>query len=328
VKTSWKFFAGFLSGLLLVLVVYYQLVLFQLGAKTETSRWTAEIIEKKMQAVEAIHQPKLLVLGGSASHFGVTAAELERLTGMTCVNGATFAGLGPVYILEIGKKMARPGDTILLILEYEMFLYDINGKPYMDENLIDFILSRDPKYFENLGWDSKFRLLNTVSINRVKRGLRVRKGEEDRWENAGVYQAQFLNSQGDQQGHVKAVRPPNRAAIGLLNFTLAKGLLSTNAHYPHVEEFCRWAHAHNIRVIATYPNLSQHQDYTPAQVQEIDRVIRNIYKSYDVPVVGSANEAIYPQEFFFDTMYHLTQEGSMIRSADLARQLGPLLGKP
>jgi hypothetical protein len=322
-KISWKFFAGFFLGLAAIIVIYYQLVLLQLGAKTETSRWAAEIIEKKITASESIHQPKLLILGGSASHFGVNAMELERLLGMPVVNGASFAGLGPGYILKTGERMLKPGDTVLLIMEYEMYLYDARGKPYVNENLSDFVFARDPEYFRNLSWTEKFQMISTVPLYRIKRGLRSRNGEEERWQDTGVYTARILNARGDQQGHFKSARPANRASATQLNGIVTSAPLEKNVSHPHLEEFCKWARSNNIRVIATYPNLARHPNYTKAKLSELSNTVKSIFDGLHVPVVGTAWEATYSPDLFFDTMYHLTLEGSMIRSADLAKQLQP-----
>ena len=94
-------------GFLAALGLYMGAVFAQLGAPTALSYWCHEITLKKRAAAAEADSPKLVLLGGSATLFGVNAAELERTLGVPTINGATHAALGMAYILESGKRLLR-----------------------------------------------------------------------------------------------------------------------------------------------------------------------------------------------------------------------------
>ena len=45
----------------------------------------------------------------------------------------------------------------------------------------------------------------------------------------------------------------------------------------------------------------------------------------DVPVVGDPRDAMFQEEFFHDTIYHLNSKGVALRTEELVEQLRPWL---
>ena len=112
---SRSFFIMMPLGFLVAFGVYMRVVYVQLGAPTALSDWCVSITRQKAEIAARTPSPKLVVLGGSASFFGLKASVLEKELGVPTVNAATHAGLGMAYILERGKKLLRPGDTVVLL---------------------------------------------------------------------------------------------------------------------------------------------------------------------------------------------------------------------
>jgi len=64
---------------------------------------------------------KIVVIGGSSSLFGVRCQTIAAETGIPCVNMAVTAGLGIDLILAKAEDAIRPGDILLLPLEYDFY---------------------------------------------------------------------------------------------------------------------------------------------------------------------------------------------------------------
>jgi hypothetical protein len=149
-KASWRFFAGLGAGFLLALGLTATAFYLNLGVSTGTSRWAFELNQIKRQLAERTASPKLLLVGGSGTLFGVSAREIQRQTGWRTVNLSTHAALGTTYILELAQRAAKPGDAVLLVLEYELYNYGKVEQTWADKLLVDYLVSRDPAFLRRL----------------------------------------------------------------------------------------------------------------------------------------------------------------------------------
>ena len=114
-KTSRNFFAGLAAGFLLAMGLTGGAFYMNLGVHSVMSKWAFDITQKKRLLARQTPSPRLLLVGGSATLFGLSAQELEHQTGWRTLNLGTHAALGTVYLLRETQQLARPGDTVLIM---------------------------------------------------------------------------------------------------------------------------------------------------------------------------------------------------------------------
>ncbi|HEY3855995.1 MAG TPA: hypothetical protein VGO67_16525 [Verrucomicrobiae bacterium] len=319
-RNAWKFFAGLVAGLFVALALHLIAFDLVLGVPTESSRWTFEVNRKKQMLARNSAPPRLLVVGGSASLFGISARELEKQTGMATLNLSTHAALGTDYILNTVESEAKAGDTVLLILEYE--LYTPNQK---SDVWLDYLVARDPHYFHNLSLLDQWDVFMLTSEDRLIRGLKgwinPRRYAEHK-AGGGAYNADYVDQWGDQTFHPRSAAS---AQIERRPSRLAFPMPARPAGLPLIQSFCQWAKEHQIRVLATYPNLLDQPELHTYPARGNAQYIANFYKEIGVPVVGDYTDALLPADQFFDTVYHLIDEAALARTDRLAEKLKPLL---
>ena len=88
-----------------------------------------------------------------------------------------------------------------------------------------------------------------------------------------------------------------------------------------IREFIDWAKTNGVRVVATFPNLCAKPAYDSPKSQKAADEITAFFQSLGVPVVGNYREVLLPRSDFYDTCYHLTEEGAAART----HRLVPLL---
>lgn len=300
-----------------------------LGVPTESSRWCSEIYEKKRLAAEKITAPKLLLVGGSGTLFGLSATEIQKQTGFPTINYGTSAALDTDYILSRVRQVAKPGDTVLLCLEYELYVHGKLDRATATDIFIDYILSRDPAYFYSLSPLEKWNVFMTISSQRVKQGLNNRRRPERRADTniyGSVYDSKFINEWGDQMNHSLASRPASVKISDIQRkLVFGDGLPEHPAGFEVITSFCEWARANHIRVLATFPNICQRPEYNQPPSQQTAKTITDFFTSLDVPVLGDYTESILPPDQFYDTLYHLTDEASIVRTQRLLKHLAPYL---
>jgi hypothetical protein len=321
-KTPWKFCATFAAGFVIVMGLYAVEFYRNLGVPTNSSRWCSEIYQKKRMAAGKITSPKLLLVGGSGVLFGLSAKEIQDQTGFPTINFGTHAGLKTDYILREARQIARPGDTVLLCLEYELYTY---GKSDVSEALVDYVVSRDPDYFYSLSLPEKWNVFMATSDQRLKRGLKNRLQPEPQL-GGGIYDSKFINEWGDQTNHPKASQKTEAAILALRQ----KGILGTDlpehpAGFELISSFCQWARTNHIRVLATFPNICERPEYYLPPARRTAKTIGKFFAGLDVPVLGDYTESILPPDQFYDTIYHLTDEASIARTQRLLQHLAPYL---
>jgi len=318
-RVPWGFILALPCGALLGIAIFVVLLYNQLGVPTESSQWTYEIIHKKEALAAKITSPKLLLVGGSSSLYGINGEEIEKQTGFPTINMGSHAGMGPRYILHLAQNDARPGDTVLLVFEYEF--YSDRGDT---EAFDDYILARDPGYFRQMPWFHKITMATQIPFKRVQKGLSVRRAPEHSRPHAPY--GSVISDHGDEVNNWASNRPSLCPDRELLSDELVHGLPSDRTEgFAAIRTFLPWAKARNITVLATFPNIVYHPEYDAPAGQEAIATITRFFASQGVPVIGTAREAMLPSDHFFNTYYHLTHEAALQRTDRLIPELKPFL---
>lgn len=329
-KASWTFLAGLGAGLLLMFGLALTAFYLNLGVPSGASRWAYEMNERKWRMAEKAAPPKLLIVGGSASLFGISARQIQEQTDRSTISLATHAALGTPYILHLAERAAKPGDTVLLVLEYELYNYGKLNEPWVHGLLVDYVVSRDPAFFHNLSLPEQWNIFMLTSIGRLVDGLKNRFRAERPFNDAdvGVYSLQNLNEWGDLTHHSRAKRLAQREGIRQPKTTLVRGLAEHPPGFGPIEQFCRWAQTNHVRVLATFPNLCDNPAYHQPPAQRSAKIIEEFFASLGVPVMGDYTEALLPEDEMLDTEYHPTEEAAAARTARLINKLKPALAAP
>jgi hypothetical protein len=323
-----SFFIALPLGMLLTAVIYFGLFFLQLGVPTSQWAWLHEVIEVKRRAAAAITKPKLLIVAGSSALYGINAEEIEKQTGMPTVNFGTNAALGPAYLLHLTRKVCRPGDTVLLAFEYEPYLFgDITGAT-ADELFIHYVLGYDREYVRGLGFSREIKLALLTPGERLWDGVLAvfRKPKPNAATEETTRQVlSDISSHGDQTGALPEKRTATFPTRTIVSYPLAYGLPDSPAGFPPIREFCEWARARNITVLATFPNICHRPEYDLPAAAKAPQQLREFYTSLGVPVLGEATGAMLPEEKIFDSFYHPMHGPALERTRALLVQLAPFL---
>lgn len=314
-------------GFLLALGLYMIAVYAQLGIPTAQSQWCAEITERKLDASARIQPPKLVLLGGSASLFGIKASQMEHEIGVPTVNASTHAGMGMPYLMELGKRFLRSGDTVMLLPEYELLVCgDQNRKEWASYMYVDHIMARDPGYYRSFGVIDQIEIALLMPFDRLKKGLAGRSHPVKRvtFKDYFTYDAGLVDFHGDMTGHTAQRRPSICAARDEeLCLQLVNGLPENASGFRALSGFCQWAKENKIRVLASFPNMVDRQVYHAPNAAAVETQLRDYYAKQGVPVIGRMHDAMMPSAEFFDTKYHPTEEASVKRTTRLSQLIKP-----
>lgn len=291
----------------------------QLEVPTPGSRWVFDAYQHKIAAANAIAGPRVLVVAGSNAMFGIDSAQLEAYWHTPVVNLAVNAGLGLAHVLSVSQRVARPGDVILMPMEYGLLLD--SGEP--KSQLIDYVVGRDIEYWRSLSYLQRLRFAAAMAPERWIRGLRHL---PDPPVTSGTYGAHHLDARGDQTQSAPAERRPSD--IATVNAAKPWDNGATDAKetggWSAIAAYARWARSRNICLVAAPTVLLHFSKYdTDPLDQAFYAGLPQRVRAAGIPYVGTPREFMYPPSWFFDTDHHLQDWARERHTARLIKLLNP-----
>lgn len=329
------YLATFAATLVGVAALYVGLFFYQLGAPVAAEYWVREV--KIAKLFLATHTPgrRVVILGGSNALFGIDSSLIEREIGLPTVNLAIHAGLPLPYIFAYAKPILRPADVVVMPLELEYYV-----RAYRYDWFRSNVMAWDPAYISTLPLLEQGRFLLEVPAKRVVSGAIARvfetrlrrthgrlvrdpdliKREATRiWDTRSyvgkpiTYSLWGLDKHGDMQNN-RGTRYTGPSASALSSpFEYASEL------WEDIEGFAAYCRVHRIELFVTWPPIMKDSDLADRNpiVQWNTQQIANRLRSAKISLLGRPQDYYLDRSHFFDTKYHLNEEGRALRTRQL-----------
>ncbi len=312
-----RFGFGLVLGAVLMGLFWLGSVYGQLGAPTGSSEVPYQLILQKSKSVEQAKGPRVLLFGGSSTRYSFKARVLTEELGRPTINFGITAGLQVRYMLEQARKVAKPGDTVVLIPEYSIYEDELHW------SMMDYVLAHDPGYFRALPMPEQLKWAGSIPFRRLFNGLvsRAKPG----WDFK-LYKPDKIDEFGDEVNHLAKDR---KAELVNEKQPFKKfERIPTPGIRPLIRSFSKWCKDQNIKLVATYPATIYFPEYDKQPYTATFVRIRVLFQSLQIPIVGLPKDFMYPKDMFFDMEYHLTEEAATVNSRKFAEMLRPFLENP
>jgi hypothetical protein len=151
-----RFLISTLTLLLLLIVAYMSLAAMTVEPPSENP-WSSQQF-----VLESMPGPRLIIDSGSNSTLSVNPHILERALDVPVLRLSDNAGVPLTHKLYRLLDSARPGDTILLPLEWGYFFYN-----HIPSDYYFYLLREYSHYYHALPWLKKMQALLTISPKRL-----------------------------------------------------------------------------------------------------------------------------------------------------------------
>lgn len=282
----------------------------QFGSRTRNSWLTCSYVATKIARGSALGSPKLVVISGSNATLGINMESLAQTLSIHAFNFGLYASDGPGFQSFEAAKILKPGDAVLMPLEYMAYDY---SRP--QDSLVDAVYACGRDYWQSLAWDEKlfyvmaakpWRLVDAIVFERTK-GSVARTAAA-----ASIEAGRFGQNLGEAMPAADHAPPGIQQPIAIRFDPGSPGVHA-------IAKFIREAQQRQIAVFATWPNTLLFPEYRDNP--ELAK-IRAFYDRLDVPVIGTPEDAMFPSDLMGDTLYHLNRAGIDIRTERLAHSLG------
>jgi len=316
---SGRFLTGLVVGALLFAVGWIALIAGQLGKPFVNNLWVEGAYAQKLAQAAAIRQPKVVVVAGSNAMFGIHSPTLAQALSRPVINLGVNAGILSPYMLIYARQAVRPGDWVLLPLEYPQY----HDRFEVNQVFLEYWLSHPVTYGLN-----PIRLLRILTETPLLRVLQGYQGVPAGFQVAGLYGPQHLDAHGDQ---LMSAREQRSEALfnGARNSGIQRYGAQANAFNG---SWAMWkAFADEVRAsggcaVFVPPAMLDREQYHSDPVESaFYRGLPDEAARHGLLYVGEPLAFLYPTEAFFDTNYHLTAEMRLVHTQRLASLLSPAL---
>lgn len=266
----------------------------------------------KHQNLAKVTKSRIVVVGGSATAFGLDSPYLTEALEKPVVNMAVHGSLGLSYQISEVDSQLQKGDTLVIIPEFFNFFGSYDGDSatllelvcqapssvqWMSGKQIGYLLSGTPSLLQ--------KKLKTVAMAAVKR----QSGE-------GIYARRAFNTSGDVVAH-----------LGKPTKKFATSVLDPDTFDPSsIDQLAKTATeigARGIKVVILIPAFDV--NYWDKNRTAIEKFDRRLKEKMTIPVLGTPESCHLPTELFFDTSWHLNAEGRRVLNSRVAKELLPIV---
>ncbi len=313
-----RFVLGLILGLGLIVGLWLLLALGQAGRPVPTTQWIEKAYAHKLALAEAIKQPKLVVVAGSAAMFGVDSGLLEQAVGRPVVNLGVNAGVLAPYIQHYARQAIKPGDWVLLPVEYPMF----HGRYAINYPFLDYWWGHPALRHIDINTAQLAQVAWLTPLSRVLSGYR---GLPEGFAVSGLYGPQNLDQRGDQV-HSEAAQQQ----VWMRELVERSGVESYGAQAHRWDaNWASWkALADEVTAaggcaLFVPPPMLDRPAYHQGRELRYYRSLPAQARAHGLNYVGSPLDTMYPIERFFDTNYHLNAESRQVYMQQLLSWVKP-----
>lgn len=266
--------------------------------------YNAALVDK-VERLQSIDEPKIILIGNSNLAFGMDSEELEKALGMPVVNMGLHGGLGNRFHENMAKYNVHKGD-----------LYIVCHTAYWDDDILE-----DPA----LAWLTiedhweLWKLLERKDVSSmidffptyIKKCLELYALEKGNIDDGNMYARSSFNEYGD----IGTIREKleytfeNEICPLPFNDTVVDRLNGLNEY---LEE--RGA----TLLVAGYPIA---KGELTVDAKEFSDVWTLLSDELECDVISDCTDYMFDYEFFYDTEYHLNSQGVALRTEQLIKDI-------
>lgn len=280
-------------------------------------------LSDKYELLNSTDTQKLVVVGGSSVAFGLDSEMAEEELGMKVVNFGLYANLGTKIMMDLSRSNINEGDIIVLAPE----LNDQTLSMYFNAETAMQTLDGNWGLTDGIGDDNYTDLLGELWSFAAKKLGYLISGSAP--ESDEAYQPRWFNANGDNDYD----RPFNVMTEVEQTITLdyrvdtADGITSEYEEFvDYVNEYVEYCRARGATVYFSFApmNAAALTDYNTDE--HIYEFYENLCSSLNCRVISNINDYIMDEGYFFDSEFHLNNDGVVVRTVrlidDIKRELG------
>lgn len=264
------------------------------------------------------NKQRIMVIAGSSTLFGFNGDLINTQTNFTLVNYGAGAGSPIETLSDQIMQRAKENDIVFMPLE---FVYYTRQSSKTDPQYIQNLIAFDSQAIYRLPFHVILKSLAKSPIAEIPISAlnKILKKEKDPIQTMQVLWQQTPNFYGynykslDKYGdyaHAKGSFVNDNTPYLDLHL---KPLLHFISEYNRLLEF---AASKNIKIFLTYPPTMENPSFSLKDPQTFAKIenLKAELKKHNIEIYGDFRDFHFERKYFFDTAYHLNEEGAILRT--------------
>lgn len=259
--------------------------------------------------------PRLIFVGGSNLAYGLDSKRIKDSLHINPINTGVHVNIGLKYMLVNTLQFVKPGDILILSVEYQEFYGNLtNG----EGELLSLVTDIVPQSKKLLDYQQVFTLVKLwpeYAQSKLRPILLFYKFPKN--EEIGRYDRAAFNTFGDATAHWKlpGENPkPYPAITDQIN----------NDAFEDLIDFRNIIKSKKAKLYITFPGY-QKSSYQKSITQIMQ--VKEVLKETRFLFISSPEKYVIPDSLIFDTPYHLTKKGVDYRTGLLIQDLKKVFKK-
>lgn len=263
----------------------------------------------KHRLLEQTGSPRIILAGGSNVSFGIYSKLIEEKFEVPVINTAIHAGYGLKFIIDDLLHFIQKNDIVILIPEYSQFTGDTF---YGGEALVQ-AFEANINSLEHISIHQAYQILPffyKISYSKIESYPGELFGGRNEAADIGPYERKSFNAYGDVVAHWEL-------PSSIIRSTPLKGEIYSDA-FEYVSQFERIVNQKGAQLFLSYPCWNE----TSFKLNEkIVIQIKNELESRNFKILGTPEEFSFNESLYFNSTYHLTKRGQLIRTERLIKEI-------
>jgi hypothetical protein len=269
----------------------------------DDAHWIEQLYSAKERALQRIEGPRVILVGGSSAYYSFSAAQLSRRLGLPVVNFGTHAGLGARYLLDRAARNMKSGDVVVLTIETGLIK---EARPTAE--LTRFVQFYDPGYVQRAGARSWAPLLVGALPHDLFRSSVA--------ELLLGPTKTHIDAAGDATDNLAGkVSPEIRAIVAGAKLVSIETRPDDPPQY--LMRFVASARQRGVTVLAAWSPMLDRPPYHDRSDPQRFTAISSTYDVLKVPVLGKAQDFLFPLADMYNSGFHLNDVGRVQATARL-----------
>ncbi len=274
----------------------------------------------KSNLLRTVPSPRIIIVGGSNVAFGIDSELMEEELDIPVINDGLHVALGIAPLNEI-KHELRAGDIVIISLEYYNFTnkQSFYGQPQYLADWVEF--SPERIWYLHEPWKQMPSIYTIMLQRKVNRQLNYYLNGFSFETGRDFYSGDLFNAHGDFIGHLGEGN--NR------QFEIADSIYPINLiddAYVYLEDFNQYALSKGA-VVFYEAQAHRQTNCERTGKKNLDRFFNRLKTRTTIPLLTDLDELCLPDDYFYDTPYHLNEQGRKVRTERLIENLKAALGK-
>lgn len=274
-------------------------------------------LSDKYERLYSVEGPKIVIIGGSSTAFGLDSELLSEYMGMPVVNFGLYATLGTKVMLDLSEDAIGDGDIVVIAPETDAQTLSL----YFNAETMWQALDSNASMLKHISSDNAGDLVGAFFGYASKKLGYLFSGAPN---PDGVYNHSSFNEYGD----IVYERPSNIMPLGYdPNMTVDFSTEMFDEDFvDYLNIFIEKAKGNGADVYYSFPPINE--SCLAANVTEetlfdyYDFISRNL----NCDVISNINDYIINENYFYDSNFHLNDSGVTVRTTTLITDLYKALG--